>query len=275
MIKYLTISNFRSIKYLKIEPHELCALVGPNSCGKTNILKAIDLVLGEGWTTKAKVARELFYDPTKAINIVIELSKPILWASFAGDLHIRFISLDMELVPLNCKIRLWESYGKDRKGEGYYLNEEFKKSCHFIYVPSLRDLRDEMRVSNWTLLGKMMKLVYENYIDYYDGEDNLKGEFTKVIQPAKEFLEADFTGGGTAVTFHKFYKVFTNYCQSNSAGIANDFEPKLDIYNLNWFYKTLQISVKESFHEKMFDAEEVGSGMQNLILLSIFQLMQN
>ena len=45
----------------------------------------------------------------------------------------------------------------------------------------------------------------------------------------------------------------------------------MDIYNLNWFYKTLQIQVKEKFPEKHFDSDEVGAGMQNLLLISIFQ----
>ena len=42
MISYLYIKNFRSIKELEIFPEHLCALLGPNSVGKTNILKALD-----------------------------------------------------------------------------------------------------------------------------------------------------------------------------------------------------------------------------------------
>ena len=57
-ISRLEIKNFRSIKHIVIEPRELCSLIGPNNVGKTNILRAIDLILGEGWTTKAKIARE-------------------------------------------------------------------------------------------------------------------------------------------------------------------------------------------------------------------------
>lgn len=61
-IKTILIKNFKSIKELTINPANLCAVIGSNSSGKTNIFKAIDLVLGEGWTTKAKVARDLFYN---------------------------------------------------------------------------------------------------------------------------------------------------------------------------------------------------------------------
>ena len=72
MINSIYIKNFRSIKELEIFPENLCTLPGPNSVGKTNILKAIDLVLGEGWATKAKVARELFNDPQQPIEIEIK-----------------------------------------------------------------------------------------------------------------------------------------------------------------------------------------------------------
>lgn len=61
-IQSLTIKNYRSIKELNLEPKNLCALIGPNSSGKTNILKALDLVIGEGWTTKAKEAVAIIFD---------------------------------------------------------------------------------------------------------------------------------------------------------------------------------------------------------------------
>jgi len=68
-IEQIEIVNFRSIQELVILPKKLNAIIGKNSSGKTNILKAIDLVLGEGWTTKAKIARELFNDVSKEIFI--------------------------------------------------------------------------------------------------------------------------------------------------------------------------------------------------------------
>lgn len=269
MIKSIHIENFRSIQDLYIEPRQLCALIGPNSCGKTNILKAIDLVLGEGWTTKAKVARELFNDISAPINIKIELKKPVEWLYFKNKKYIRTITLNMTYEPLDCKVRLWEEYPEDKNGDGYYLNDEFKKSCHFIYLPSTRDLYLQMRVSNWTLLGKMMRTVYENYVEFYGDDERIKTEFKELMQPPREFLVKDFDTN--KVTFHKFSETVKKYCRQNSAGLATNFDVDFDIYNLNWFYKTLQVLVSEESSEKQFDWEEVGSGMQNLILLSLFQ----
>jgi len=262
-ISRVRIQNFKSIIDLEFFPNNLCALIGPNSAGKTNILKALDLILGEGWATKAKVARELFNDISKPILIEVEFTTPISYSTPREIVEVNKIELTFNFEP--------ELFAKTtiNDGQNFYYQDIFKKNYHFIYIPSIRDLKDEMRVSQWTLLGKLMKLVYDNYCSNYDNEEELKSDFETVIQPAKEFLEADFNPG--VVTFRKFSDVFKKYCIQNSGGLAQKFIPRLDIYNLNWFYKTLQISIEEENYDKVFDAEQVGSGMQNLILISIFQ----
>lgn len=264
-IQKLEIKNFRSIKELTIEPKNLCALIGPNSVGKTNILRALDLVIGEGWTTKAKIARELFLDTTKPIIIEVSFVSPITFTNKRGyEVSVSSVKLEMTLEPeLSAKTTI--------NGDNtFYDQEQFKKLCHFIFITSERQLTSELRVSQWTMLGKLMRLVYENYVAQNSGnEQDLKNKFAEKIKPAKDFLEDDFSED--EVTFKKFVNAFKKYCKENSAGLANEFEPVLDIYNLNWFYKTLQIHVKENFPDRHFDSEEVGAGMQNLLLVSIFQ----
>jgi len=266
-IRTLHIKNFRSIKELTINPENLCVLVGPNSSGKTNILKAIDLVLGEGWVTKAKVAKELFNDVNQPVIIEIEFDETISFVNEREyDVNINKIELSMTLTPDLTVTKTING------GQKFWDQEPFKRLCHFIYIPADRNLSDEMRISNWTLLGKLMKLVYDNYVKYYEAEDKLKEAFEKEIEPAKIFLEKDFDSNLEVITFKNFVDTFKKYCEENSSGLASSFEPKLNIYNLNWFYKTLQLHIKESeFSDKDFDAEEVGAGMKNLLLISIFQ----
>ena len=264
-IKTLRIQNFRSVSDLTLELGSLSALIGPNSVGKSNILKAIDLVLGEGWTTKAKVARGLFGDPSKRIIIDVTFQEPIQYVNRAGyQVSVTSVRLTMAIEPeLDVKTTI-------NGGQTFYGQDEFKRNCHFIYIPSERNLARELTVSHWSMLGKLMRLVYENYVSSYQGgEQALKDEFSKKIGPAKEFLENDFSGD--QVTYKKFVGTFQKYCQENSAGLANEFNPVLNIYNLNWFYKTLQINIKEDYPDRHFDSEEVGAGMQNLLLISIFQ----
>lgn len=264
-ISRLEINNFRSIKHIVIEPRELCALIGSNNVGKTNILRAIDLILGEGWTTKAKIARGFFNDISKPIEIKVDFDSPVTYDSGRGfTTNVLSIKLKMTLEPeLDVSTTI-------NNGETFYKQDNFKRECHFIYIPASRKLSDEMRISQWTLLGKLMRIIHDNYIQKYDNdEEKLKIDFEDKIKLAKDFLEADFNP--EVVTFRRFVDTFKKYCEINSAGLANEFIPKLNIYNLNWFYKTLQIHIKEDFPEKDFDAEDVGAGMQNLLLISIFQ----
>jgi len=116
-----------------------------------------------------------------------------------------------------------------------------------------------------------MKVIYENYANEFEGEDALKKRFKDLMEEPKKFLEADFNESKEIVTFKNFIDTFKKYCEINSAGLATEFEPKLNIYNLNWFYKTLQIHVREEFPDKDFEALEIGFGMQNLLVISLFQ----
>lgn len=266
-ISKIKIQNFRSIKKLEFEPNKLCTLVGANSSGKTNILKAIDLVLGEGWTTKARVVKELFFDTNLPIEIELFFQETITlnYKNARGD---QIANIDSIKLILNLKPEL-SAHTTINGGETFYGQDEFKKKYHFIYLPANRTLNSEMRVSEWTMLGKLMKKIHENYANHSGSEEKLKSQFKDKMKEVKEFLEHDFNH---TVTFSKFNKTLIKYCDQNSFGLANKFQPNLNIYNINQFYKTLQIQIQEEdFCDKVFDAENLGAGMQNLIMLSIFQ----
>ena len=46
-IEKLAIQGFRSIQSLELRLGDINALVGPNNSGKSNILQALDIILGE------------------------------------------------------------------------------------------------------------------------------------------------------------------------------------------------------------------------------------
>src|SRR5689334_11042959 len=73
MIATILIENYRSIEKLEFDPQNLCALVGPNSSGKTNILKALNVLLGETYPTERAFSKDDFYrrDTTREIRIQV------------------------------------------------------------------------------------------------------------------------------------------------------------------------------------------------------------
>src|SRR5579862_5617638 len=72
-ITHIHIEHFRSIKLLDFEPGPYCVLVGENNAGKSNILKALNLLLGETWPSDRSFSEEDFFDQDTSKEIVIRL----------------------------------------------------------------------------------------------------------------------------------------------------------------------------------------------------------
>ena len=78
MINRISIKNFRSIRSLEFEPNNLCALVGQNNVGKSNILAAVDLLLGEYWPLNRLSIDDVYnHDETLDLQIRIHFDSPI------------------------------------------------------------------------------------------------------------------------------------------------------------------------------------------------------
>ena len=81
-ISQLTISNFRSIRSLNIELPQICALVGPNNAGKSNILLAIQRVLGRDWISVSSFEEDDVYvrQPDLDVSIALSFAVGLLFA---------------------------------------------------------------------------------------------------------------------------------------------------------------------------------------------------
>src|SRR5580698_4579236 len=73
-ISHLCIQNFRSIKKLDIDMPQICALVGPNNAGKSNVLLAIQKVLGRDWVTVNSFDEDDVYGRNPELDVVIDLT---------------------------------------------------------------------------------------------------------------------------------------------------------------------------------------------------------
>jgi recombinational DNA repair ATPase RecF len=71
-IKHLRIQNYRSIKWLDLAPGDLTALVGPNNAGKTNILSALNFLLGERFPTIQGLEDKDFYGKARENELHIK-----------------------------------------------------------------------------------------------------------------------------------------------------------------------------------------------------------
>lgn len=60
-IRRVRIANWRSIKYADFHPSDMTVLVGANNAGKTNILSAINFLIGDRWPMPGNLEGRDFY----------------------------------------------------------------------------------------------------------------------------------------------------------------------------------------------------------------------
>jgi putative ATP-dependent endonuclease of OLD family len=74
-LKRIKVENFRSVQALEIELPQVCAIVGPNNAGKSNILEAMRRVLAGDWAPRvSSFSEDDVYLRDADLDITIECS---------------------------------------------------------------------------------------------------------------------------------------------------------------------------------------------------------
>src|SRR5260370_6782963 len=74
-LKSLHVENFRSLQSLTIDLPQVCAIIGPNNSGKSNILEAIRRVLAPEWGPRTRdFTEDDVYLRDETLDIEIECS---------------------------------------------------------------------------------------------------------------------------------------------------------------------------------------------------------
>lgn len=72
-ISRVIIRNWRSVKEADFEPADMTVLVGANNAGKTNILSAINFLMGDRWPAPGNLLDSDFYLSDRRREIFIQL----------------------------------------------------------------------------------------------------------------------------------------------------------------------------------------------------------
>ncbi|HET6271707.1 MAG TPA: AAA family ATPase [Bacteroidota bacterium] len=206
MIARIKIENYRSIEHVEFSPTQLCGLVGHNNAGKSNILGALDVLLGETYPTERAFTKDDFFNRETDRSILIEVEFDVPLDPVRLTIH-----RSQDKRPCEAKT-LQLTYTKrqdvnfkhqflvfDLNGDCYYANDEVRKQVQFVYVPSDRNLEKQLTVSQWTMLGKMLKHLDEQFRQGPKGDDGfteneraLRQSMTDALQVLKTPAYLDF-----------------------------------------------------------------------------------
>ncbi len=245
-INRVLIRNFKSIKTLEFYPADICVLVGENNAGKTNILAALNLLLGETWPSKRSLDASDYYnqDITQPIHIEV---------GFSDNPH--YIRRMWCTIPWEDKA---ETRVEFREGS-MYLSNEIRDRCALVYLDANRNLEYHLGHSRWTLFGRITRLLDEDFRDHADSEKQkgLRDCFDQALQLLKTERYSEFE--------QTFSRSFSEQIRRTTYQVALEFKT-FDPLN---YYRSIQPLLSEAGDLK--HPIQAGQGMRNLILLALFR----
>lgn len=249
---HVEIENFRSIRELELDASWLCGLIGPNNAGKSNILAALEFLLGQSYPIEARLTEDDYYrrDPDLKPRIAAEFEYTDE-AGFDSDMRFEFgpVAGQQEL-----KLRYW--------GEGQlgmFPRKELRERFSLIRLDVNRSLRQHQPTNRWTLLGRLLLEI--NAALRRDAER--MQEFEETMQQLRDNVLASVPEFQTLVDVVR--EESARQLQRTVEEVAVEFSLH-DPWN---FYRTLQLVVHEA--GMTFRAEQMGMGLQSSLTIALLR----
>ena len=249
IIGQIVIDNYRSIEHVELTfpKNAPLILVGENNAGKSNIISAVDVLLGETHPKYRLVEQKDYYQRQPCeIEIAAHLMEPI------GD---SFTSLTWRHNPENSdpnEFLAVDGYGRANK----YIKAEVRDELICIMISAERTLNYQLSYqTKYTMLSKLMHRFHQELQKSAEIAEELKGKFAEIKE-----------------TFDKIdaFKSFKDTLQSDFMNLVSCMSYKLEIdfeaYNPTNFFHALRVQAKEGSEPR--DFSELGTGEQQILAIS-------
>lgn len=242
-ITHVEIANWRSIKCIDFSPEDICILVGANNAGKTNILSAINFILGERWPMPANLDDSDFYDRNRDNSINIRLSLD----------HQHISKIEFDTSKSQYALNAVDNHGRPVRPFTNAVREELA----FAYVDAGRNYERQFSTSRWSIFGQALRHLHQTLKNSGDQLTQLR----KVLATAHDLLQTD-----QYRTFEMELKeAFTAQLKTARYDVSFEFRT-LEETNL---YRSLYPTLVERGVPR--NPMEVGSGVRNVLVLALFQ----
>jgi putative ATP-dependent endonuclease of the OLD family len=302
-ISRISITNFRSIQHLEEDLPQVCALVGPNNSGKSNILEAIQRVVGRDWVSAGSFNEDDVFarDATKDILIRLTFDPPLSYKKFAYSNEVQVSTFTYEYTRYQIgaekgqrrlEQKCFDAKGKPpmilakapKVGEAHQyaplvnIPSELRDAIPVIFIGAGRSVKDQLPTARASLLRVLLEDISHDFQDPSHVVEVQSDSGKKKISLRDRFGQLM---GQVLDLLHT--KQFTELESSIKANALRQlgFDPKTDSDKLDFyfapfetmdFYKSLELRVKE--FGTSISATELGEGFQNAIVLSILQAFE-
>lgn len=303
-VSFLKVQNYRSIQSMAIKIPQVCALVGPNNSGKSNILRALKRVLEKNWVKVDSFNEDEVYGriPDNDIQISVQLEPPVQYEKNRQKVEIHGIGYRWtryKIGPSKGKRRLVDII-LDHRGETPKIPEkphtsgvrsnmlplleipaEVQTQIPLIYIGTNRSLKEHLPGARNSLLGQLLKGIDEELrsgketltIRDHDGnpiEDSRLNHFNRLMCRAMDTLRTqNFQSLETTIKKH----VLEHLGMDPDADVDKldfHFEP----FDTKDFFEMLDLRVKDESGISI-SATELGDGLQNAMVLAILRVFES
>ena len=252
MIKKLIIENYRSFSHEEIQLGALNAFIGPNNAGKSNIMTALNVVLGDIYPSPRSFSKKDFHNylsgTSNAIKIEVLFDAPLNCDRGVHGFHLKFDGNDCDYYALDS-VGLIAQYGNGREKR---VTNEMKSEVALLYVGLNREASAQLRGTQNTLFGKMIRHIEKQLAtgvkDGFKGD--IKNSYQTNIYPALQQME-------DLMRIHVRRQ------------IGADLHLHLSVLDPVEMLKNLRPMLREDSTGTEFDAEDMGAGTQSALAVAI------
>lgn len=252
-IKRVTIDHYRSIEHIDIDfpNNRPLILFGPNNAGKTNVLSAINRLLGERYPTYIDMLDSDYFMRNKkeypTVDIVATFDEPLYYDKY--DNGISTIA-----VRYGNNGDLTDNLLHNGKGKRIYPTNENRANFQSYMIDAERNIQSAFNYgSQYSLLSKFSRRIHDALSSEHKSE--LSEAFEKIKTSFKETTE-----------FSNFFSEFADVLKGSVKGFVHSLEVDFSAYDPNNYAKSLRIYAKEGKDIRGF--EEFGTGEQQVLLMA-------
>jgi putative ATP-dependent endonuclease of OLD family len=256
-LKQITIEGFRSISeqvVINFPENKPVVLIGENNSGKSNIIRAIELMFGEFHPKYKKLEDYDHYKRDTNNQVIVEATVTGFSARLGRSSE--FSCGGFKFQAQKGKENNFNAIQAEDGRENMYVSTNLREELLCIVVNSEQNLNFQLSYSSkYTLLSKVTKAFHDKLTDDKDRVEKLKGFFESIKTTFMEVKEFN--------VFSENMSSIANTVLSNMThALAFDFSA----YDPSNYFKTLRVHPTEDGETRAY--EELGTGQQQILALS-------
>jgi len=255
-IRRLRVERYRSIHdqvELIFPDASPLVLLGENNAGKSNLVRALDLLLGDSWPGSIELGDHDFFGRERS-------RVPVLIRADLQDVKYR----DRSGHETPVTSLTWSYHAQDNRSFNMsladdterWVNNEVRHQCPCIVVGADRRLSYELSyATKWTLLSKVMRSFHEALVSDEQRVGELKEQFTRT--------EEIF---GTVEPFAIFAEELQRQVEEMSSNLEYRLGIDFSAYDPSNFFHALRVFPHQGGEVRTM--AELGTGQEQLLALA-------